>query len=495
MADYLNFVERIGSSTPVQTFENGKNCIIKVNKDYENIYNNIIVLGYGKGDNQVKATASDSTSISNYGQRDYTITDFSIRDATTAQLIADSMLALMKEPKTTIEIEWFLGTTQLIARRGDAVTIIDSINNINGTYRIFSINYESESKIMLHAMEEGSIAPMNLQEFLKDLKFEDLTQSNYAFGTTIKTSEIFVGDAKGGGGDPDNNSCYFRFKTPNPSGSINSAVLNITTVQMEANYHTSAISDPTHSHTINATGTSSAAAAGNAIGGIAAAETLIDTFDTSWTGAHDTFTVSDEDTGLSILHIRASIDNLDGNSSVTFYWGLHDGSTVYTKNSSITFNATNKYIPLMIIFDENLRGKTLRLVTKSNVTYSVEANLDIEYTVSIVGQHSHTISIRTTTSENTGVSPSNEFTKIADTDTPATYDVYLGVTSSNPDDDKSASWESSATHIGTYSDRYKEIDITQYLNKNTNYTIKFKPSSTKMMVSSQIFYELKEDDI
>jgi len=492
MADYLNFVERIGSSTPVQTFENGKNCIIKVNKDYENIYNNIIVLGYGKGDNQVKATASDSTSISNYGQRDYTITDFSIRDATTAQLIADSMLALMKDPKTTIEIEWFLGTTQLIARRGDAVTIIDSINNINGTYRIFSINYESESKIMLHAMEEGSIAPMNLQEFLKDLKFEDLTQSNYAFGTTIKTSEIFVGDAKGGGGDPDNNSCYFRFKTPNPSGSINSAVLNITTVQMEANYHTSSIYDPTHTHTINPGNVSASPSSSGAIAFGGEGEY----FNSSYSDFTSLFTgieVSNgaDDTGWVqfLMNIEIPADTVPH----SYYVRLKDSDGNYYPNSTgvqIITSANNQkmVIPVTIVINDNLLNKTIDIEYKGSVG-------SFTYTFWSGTKHTHTITGTTASNEPTGNSPSNEFTKIADTDTPATYDVYLGVTSSNPDDDKSASWESSATHIGTYSDRYKEVDITQYLNKNTNYTIKFKPSSTKMMVSSQIFYELKEDDI
>jgi len=59
------------------------------------------------------------------------------------------------------------------------------------------------------------------------------------------------------------------------------------------------------------------------------------------------------------------------------------------------------------------------------------------------------------------------------------YDIYVAETSSNPSDDESSTWQTNATHIGTYTSKTESIILSDSFSfePDKKYTIKIKPSN------------------
>ena len=97
-ADTIGVLDHLGSSTTVATLNDGKEITnVRKSVGYPR-GNNIIVWGKGDGDNQIKGTAPDATSIAAYGTITKNIIDKSCISTTEADRLAAAELALNKDP-------------------------------------------------------------------------------------------------------------------------------------------------------------------------------------------------------------------------------------------------------------------------------------------------------------------------------------------------------------------------------------------------------------
>lgn len=114
-------VNHLGSVSSVGVFNDG---IEISNVRYTEGYpagNRIIVLGKGDGSSQVRATASDASSISLYGVISRTIIDRSILSVSEAQLLANAELELSKNPTKIFDFE--LNNPYQDIGLGDVITL------------------------------------------------------------------------------------------------------------------------------------------------------------------------------------------------------------------------------------------------------------------------------------------------------------------------------------------------------------------------------------
>ncbi len=123
--DYINkeidILDHRGSSSSVGTFNENINIgDVRVNLGYP-LGNHILVFGKGDGDNQIKGSAQDATSISTYGRIKRTIIDRSIISTAEANKLADAELALTKDPPKIIDFDFFNPNESVST--GDIITL------------------------------------------------------------------------------------------------------------------------------------------------------------------------------------------------------------------------------------------------------------------------------------------------------------------------------------------------------------------------------------
>lgn len=98
----INFTSTKGASSSQKTFHtSGSNQNADVAQrfiDDSQLWNKITVRGYAEDNSRVEATASDSTSINDHGERQKVHTDTRIRSNAEAQELADKILAEHKTP-------------------------------------------------------------------------------------------------------------------------------------------------------------------------------------------------------------------------------------------------------------------------------------------------------------------------------------------------------------------------------------------------------------
>jgi len=361
---------------------------------------------------------------------------------------------------------------------------------------------------MLHAMEEGSIAPMNLQEFLKDLKFEDLTQSNYAFGTTIKTSDQFWGHTKYGSSFPDEDACYFRFKSPNPTGEIKSAVLRITTFPMIANRE---FSDAEH-YNENLTQTTTSAGISGSVEFYE--DENLGTSDWANNDSRDLIVYVNKNDSYGInnfLYLTLLLDGINGGGHEIDWsvWKSTDGGTTYESYLSgraITENATNpdgddvnvSRFTIGMPITENFSSQDYKFkilfINRTGSTLSTSGTNSVIAAAFIV-PYAHTHDVSAWNTETSYTNASVVFDMVQDSNTPSQYYVWLGLTSGSPTYDQSSTWQTNALWSSNTTDAIHEFDLTEYIEKNKLYTIKIKSATTPMTVFAQMIYEFIEDDI
>lgn len=125
--DVFNIGSYRGEPTSQYTFVTGSDCsMVMHERDTENLANDITVLGYGDGVNQISGTATDSTSISTYGRKEATFIDRSLINAVVAGSVAAKYLADMKDPIERIKLNLSESYGPSGLDIGDKVTIIDN---------------------------------------------------------------------------------------------------------------------------------------------------------------------------------------------------------------------------------------------------------------------------------------------------------------------------------------------------------------------------------
>lgn len=187
--DYFNISSTKGTGTSLHTFNlsgASQNCTLcKRERDMENLINDIIVLGYGDGVNQIEATSSDATSISTYGKRQKTYVDRTLVASASAAAIADDIIANQKDPieRITIQLEDVYDFVDRQAMRmtvdvGDTVTIVDTDTNLNSTFKIHGFEYTNDpeygSKMILECSEKKLTMLEELEETRKNVENLDV---------------------------------------------------------------------------------------------------------------------------------------------------------------------------------------------------------------------------------------------------------------------------------------------------------------------------------
>jgi len=132
-SNQVSIVQKLGSNkgditSYLTTFEK--------TESYGDLSNHIIGLGYGEGLNQISSEASDSTSITNYGQRDNVFSDKRILYQSALDDKTNKILAKQKDPvkkyQASVLTDYFLDNLTL----GDEVTINLSEWQTSDTLRI-----------------------------------------------------------------------------------------------------------------------------------------------------------------------------------------------------------------------------------------------------------------------------------------------------------------------------------------------------------------------
>ena len=148
--DELDFEDNKGSSTSVQIFVQGIDVsTTTTDKNIDDIINSVVVVGSGFGVAQITATASDATSITDHGTREppHPFIFKNITNATSAQDVADQIVAQFKDPTEKIsgnikDVDVVNSSNGEIVP-GDVVTIHDPKTDIDRDMRIMAETRET----------------------------------------------------------------------------------------------------------------------------------------------------------------------------------------------------------------------------------------------------------------------------------------------------------------------------------------------------------------
>ena len=134
----ISIVNHLGSSTSVATYNDGINISnLRYTEGYP-LGNNIVVYGKGDGEAQIKGTASDSTSIAEYGKITRPVIDRSVISVSEADRLAEAELKISKNPTEIYDFE--LNNPYENINLGDVITLNSTDKDIsNKLVRIVSI--------------------------------------------------------------------------------------------------------------------------------------------------------------------------------------------------------------------------------------------------------------------------------------------------------------------------------------------------------------------
>lgn len=141
--DIFNIGSYRGEPTSQHTFVTGSDCaMVYHTRDTANLVNDVTVLGYGDGVNQISGCATDATSIAAYGRMEKTFIDRSLINSGVAGSVANKLLTDLKDPieRIKMDISEPYGVSGLDI--GDKVTIIDNdvFPGAGSQFRIVGIN-------------------------------------------------------------------------------------------------------------------------------------------------------------------------------------------------------------------------------------------------------------------------------------------------------------------------------------------------------------------
>lgn len=175
--DQFNIHTRRGGTVSQATFNTTgdtnlwNNVRRKVDK--ESLYNDIAVLGYGGGTAQIKGTASDATSISNYGTHSIRLVARTVRDTGVLGSIASTFLAEHKDPIDRIAL--YPQDVEQTFTLGDAITINDTDTGMSSNYKVVAKKLD---------LVYGRTPKLKIEAANKSLRFTD--RAGEKFNITVE---------------------------------------------------------------------------------------------------------------------------------------------------------------------------------------------------------------------------------------------------------------------------------------------------------------------
>jgi hypothetical protein len=161
--DRINLVAQKGSPTSVMTFNTGgsnQNVVVASReKDKSQLWNRVIVLGYGDGTQQITSLVKeDAASQATWGVIEKKHIDRRIRTTAEANALADKILAEHKDPLNRIVLEilepYEMGLAIKRVNTGDKITINDTDTDMSGLFTCVGkeiIYGEEEQKLVIEA--------------------------------------------------------------------------------------------------------------------------------------------------------------------------------------------------------------------------------------------------------------------------------------------------------------------------------------------------------
>jgi len=182
--DKFNFVKHRGSQSSVKTFTTGDNAyMVAYEKDMEELANDITVLGYGDGANQISGTASDATSKANYGTHEKSFYDRTLIDSSVAGSLAQAYVNELKDPIERIRLQAVDDNTTDV-EVGDYVTVEDDDVFPGGSdFRVVGIEKSrnrGRRKLIYELSNKSKAFAENVSDTKKDLD----AVGTYAKGST-----------------------------------------------------------------------------------------------------------------------------------------------------------------------------------------------------------------------------------------------------------------------------------------------------------------------
>jgi len=370
--DYFNLSSSKGTGTSVHTFylsgANQNATLCKREKDMENLVNDVTVLGYGDGVNQISATSNDSTgahqarcatSITNYGRRQKTYVDRTLVSTTAAQAIADNIVDTQLDPieRITIQLEDvydFVDRQTMVMKLdiGDTVTIVDDDTGLNADFKIQGIEYTNDPEYGSRMILECSEKKLTILDELEDTRKNVENIDVYMQGSTVcwNLSEKENLDA--------NTDLDMTFYLPSDIIRINSAKLSFKIKDFRAY-----------------TSSSQTSAANSApspyywqIGQVNV------NIGNSWVNV-DSNTMYDD----TLFCLATFFANDDGTSTANLmYFRVYDGTDYYPGPEGIEMeiaqseDGASSVVYGSILIPGNVNGKTLTLQAKQNVDETTE---------------------------------------------------------------------------------------------------------------------------
>lgn len=183
--DKFNFTTYKGSEASVKTLTTGKDCsMVDYEKDTSEMANDITVLGYGDGVNQISGTANDPTSIGVYGTYEKTFVDRSLINSGVAGSLANTYLQQLKNPVERISLD-VNDYNEFDVDVGDNVTVVDNdvFPGAGSTFRVVGINKVRSSgrrRLTYELSNKSEAFAENISDTKKNLD----TVGTYAKGST-----------------------------------------------------------------------------------------------------------------------------------------------------------------------------------------------------------------------------------------------------------------------------------------------------------------------
>jgi hypothetical protein len=530
----FNFVTRRGSASSVATFTRGSNCgIINYEKDVDNVFNKIQVLGFGSGINQVKSDVKqDATSQSAYGIREKTIVDRSIRDAATANIYCTYALAYFKDPRISLVVQVPFNRAYAI-EVGDNITVVDNKLGLNGDYRVKNVERNFGVDGDYYNLQVSN-KQRDFIKLLENTKTDVEDEQEFSHGDTIRQGEDFELVCGSDAGYPNESSAYVRFTSPG-GGTVTindlKANVNVTKYRVpisagsvgsggSSDYSLPSI-DPPGGSTGNGltsnysmTNVSYTGEATSSEGGSSVVISEYSTSDsTTITGpaAYTTLITKDFSSSDHTSFVLCSLSfcyfeqTAATSSSYTVKFSNGSYTHLVTVMTVAGTDSTGGWVSTNYILPYDCASKTVSIAIRQ----SGSGDLDISYSATLegIGTHSHTTNAQdmanatgsgnlshNQTFDPGSVSYSTGAGNIEHDDhswsytdgisesalpSPISYTVYFGPTSAAPEDDELEAWQTAATNLGIISDKTKTIDISGSYTvlPNTKYTLKIKPTA------------------
>ena len=127
-------------------FETGKNCeIVNYEISIRDIINSVTVIGHGEGKDQLRTTAQDQTSISQYGLREKTFAYNDIIDTNVLTMIANEILLIAKNPVVRVQLN-AIDNFSTSFEAGDDVWLKASELGIDQAFKVYSVQRSFDDK-------------------------------------------------------------------------------------------------------------------------------------------------------------------------------------------------------------------------------------------------------------------------------------------------------------------------------------------------------------